>query len=134
MWKFFFEAYPSGKALSCKAWGFFCIPFWSWSRCYTLPHEELATDTETRMGDRNPTNMSFQSNIPTHKDGDKCPACSGERDKGGRLELKVSKFKTKNGHMQFWLKCSNCKYTLGSKFTYENSFQPEAKRELLQTL
>jgi len=37
----------------------------------------------------------------------KCPSCSSERDKGGRLELK----KIKN----FSLKCNFCKYVIRTK-------------------
>ena len=41
----------------------------------------------------------------------KCPCCSSEVDKGGRLELK----KIKN----FFLKCSVCKYVIRTKKVVE---------------
>lgn len=72
--------------------------------------------------------MSFQPNIPSHKEGDKCPACSADKDKGGRLILRVSKFKTSNGFIQFWLACSNCKYSVSSRKTALNGMSP-GKRE-----
>ena|SRR3972149_1547755 len=78
--------------------------------------------------------MSYHPNIPSHRNGDKCPACSGEKDKGGRLTLRVSKFKTHNGFVQFWLTCSNCLYSINSYRTQENSLKPQERMNLAKAL
>jgi uncharacterized Zn finger protein len=40
-------------------------------------------------------------------EGNKCPACSGSRDKGGRLAAKK--------RVNVFLKCARCKYTIHSE-------------------
>lgn len=50
---------------------------------------------------------SIELNGIRYTEGSKCIACSSEIDKGGRFELK----KIKN----YFLKCTNCKYTIKSK-------------------
>lgn len=40
----------------------------------------------------------------TYKEGQKCPACSSEVDKGGKLELHKKKNK--------YLKCNHCGYSM----------------------
>lgn len=37
-------------------------------------------------------------------EGGKCPACSGERDTGGKLQLRQRK--------NIYLKCNKCRYTI----------------------
>ena len=54
--------------------------------------------------------MKFKSitlNGTRYTENSKCPSCSSEVDKGGRLELK----KVKN----YFLKCIKCKYTIRSQ-------------------
>ena len=46
-------------------------------------------------------------NGTTYKEDSKCPSCSGERDTGGRLELKK--------RTNYFLKCIKCKYTVKSE-------------------
>ena len=48
-------------------------------------------------------------------EGGRCPACSGSRDTGGRLELKRRK--------NFFLKCKKCRYTLHSEKTIMRNIQ-----------
>lgn len=45
-----------------------------------------------------------------YKTGQRCPACSGERDQGGRLQTKRRKY--------FFLKCDRCKYIIRSTVDY----------------
>lgn len=45
-------------------------------------------------------------------EGSKCPCCSSERDKGGRLELKK--------RTRYFLKCALCDYTILSNATRNN--------------
>lgn len=78
--------------------------------------------------------MSFRTNAPQHQDNDKCPACSSEIDKGGRLILKPSNYKTFNGHRQFYLKCSLCKYRITNWGVKENSYSPVVRLELTKAL
>lgn len=58
--------------------------------------------------------------IGNRKVGDKCPACSVERDKGGRLELRQRKNK--------YLKCSQCKYTVHSLRVFQEQQARKEKR------
>ena len=44
-----------------------------------------------------------------YKEEDRCPACSSEIDKGGRLKAKK--------RARWYLKCSNCKYSMVSEKT-----------------
>ena len=48
--------------------------------------------------------MRFVLNNWEYHEGDRCPACSSEKDCGGRLEMKKRKFP--------YLKCCKCKYTI----------------------
>jgi ssDNA-binding Zn-finger/Zn-ribbon topoisomerase 1 len=72
--------------------------------------------------------MSYSKNIPTHSDGDLCPACGcGDKSKGGKLRL----IKTKDGSRLF-LGCNrypNCKYTISAYYTSEN-LDLQIEREL----
>lgn len=54
----------------------------------------------------------------------KCPSCSSERDKGGRLEIKKRK--------RYFLKCNNCKYTILGKETKSKIEREIAKRDGLK--
>lgn len=62
----------------------------------------------------------YSNNAPSHKDGDRCPCCSSERDTGGRLRLEVTRKANSRGHLRFWLKCPKCKYAVNSNSTQEN--------------
>jgi len=53
----------------------------------------------------------IELNCTRYNKDSKCPCCSSEVDKGGRLELK----KIKN----FFLKCSVCKYVIRTKKVVE---------------
>lgn len=52
---------------------------------------------------------SIELNGTSYHEGSKCPACSSERDKGGRLELKK--------RVQIFLKCNLCRYSILSRET-----------------
>lgn len=52
-------------------------------------------------------------------EGSKCPACSSERDTGGRMELKK--------RARHFLKCNKCKYTILGKQTREKQERYIAK-------
>jgi transcriptional regulator NrdR family protein len=71
--------------------------------------------------------MSFIKNIPSHGDGDKCPAC-----KDGHLRLAISQYKTKNGNINFWLPCDTCKYHVTAFYTKENGNSIELKKEIVK--
>lgn len=67
--------------------------------------------------------MSYDLNLPNHKAGEKCPACSPEHDKGGRLTLRQSKFRSMSGQLKYWLSCSrypDCKFTVSGARTKHN--------------
>ena len=51
--------------------------------------------------------MRFVLNNWEYHEGDKCPACSSDKDVGGRLEKKTRKFP--------YLKCIKCKYTINEE-------------------
>lgn len=55
----------------------------------------METQTKTKQVNRNGV---------IYYEGQKCPACSGERDKGGRMETVKPK--------QVSLRCTLCKYTV----------------------
>ena len=63
---------------------------------------------------------SITLNGTTYNEDSKCPSCSSEVDKGGRLELK----KIKN----FFLKCNKCKYTIRSQKVRDKQERWEEKR------
>lgn len=52
-----------------------------------------------------------------YTEGSKCPACSSEVDKGGRLQFKKRK--------RPFLKCDRCKYTILSQGTRDKIEQRE---------
>jgi len=54
-----------------------------------------------------------------YKEEDKCPSCSSEVDKGGRMKAKK--------RTRWYLKCDKCKYTLVSEKTLEQKLQRAAK-------
>ncbi len=62
---------------------------------------------------------------PLHKDGDKCPCCSSEKDTGGRLLLKLSRSINSRGNISFYLFCDKCKYKVTRTNTYENCIPPQ---------
>lgn len=69
-------------------------------------------------------------NLPTHRAGEVCFACSPENDKGGRLVLKKPKYK---GGL-LWLGCSRypeCKNSVIGELTMENNFKGKLKRKVL---
>jgi len=53
--------------------------------------------------------FSVELNNFNYYEGSKCPACSSEKDKGGRLEIKT--------RLRPFLKCSLCKYSIMGKKT-----------------
>jgi Zn ribbon nucleic-acid-binding protein len=57
---------------------------------------------------------SIYLNGTRYTQGSKCPCCSVEIDKGGRLAL----FKRKN----YFLKCEKCKYTVKDERVREKQF------------
>lgn len=52
---------------------------------------------------------SLELNGTNYYEGSKCPACSSEVDKGGRMKIKKRK--------RLFLKCDYCSYTILSKET-----------------
>lgn len=71
--------------------------------------------------------------IPEHKADEKCFACSPERDKGGRLVLKRSKFTANT----FYLACSrapDCKNTVSSKYVTENNYKLSTRAKIYKRL
>lgn len=73
--------------------------------------------------------MSYANDIPSHRQGDRCPACDyGNIPKGGKLHL----VKTGNGK-QVFLGCSrypDCKYMISPYYTLENEqFQIEQEQK-----
>lgn len=54
----------------------------------------------------------------------KCPSCSSEVDKGGRLELKK--------RARHYLKCNNCKYSILGEKTRSKIDREIAKRDGLK--
>lgn len=72
------------------------------------------------------------NSLPTHKAGEKCFACSPERDKGGRLVLVPSKFSTVKKYT-FYLVCSrapDCKNRVPAKQTEENNFKMSTRAKI----
>ncbi len=74
------------------------------------------------------------SHIRYYSGGEKCPCCSTERDRGGVLVLKVSKYKNKNGNPIFHLRCPVCKYSVNKNQTSENHVKPAEKHKTLSTM
>lgn len=58
----------------------------------------------------------------TYQIGCKCPACSSEVDKGGRMEPKKFKY--------FFLQCDRCKYQIRGTAHYEKQAASQMSRAL----
>ena len=55
-----------------------------------------------------------------YQTGSKCPACSVERDQGGRLKLESRKY--------YYLRCDRCKYAVKSTGSYEKKHKKARDR------
>lgn len=73
----------------------------------------------------------YKANAPKHKDGDFCPAC-----RKANLTLRISKFPTKNGHIQFCLTCEDidCKNKYSGWEVEENGKKVTIRNEIKETL
>ncbi len=76
--------------------------------------------------------MSIINTTPKHRDQDNCPACNHKT--GGKLILRVSKFRSGNGSILFYLTCSSCKYTTTSWLTKENDFPLKERNKIAKAL
>ena len=54
--------------------------------------------------------------------GSKCPSCSSERDAGGRMEMKKSRWN--------YLKCDKCRYTIKTDFSRDRAEKREFHRSI----
>lgn len=63
----------------------------------------------------------IELNHTRYYEGSKCPSCSSERDKGGRLKL--------HKRARYFLKCELCQYTILSKQTREKKERFIAKED-----